>query len=81
MKEDHYIDWFEVDLLNDDITAVNVISATKVYFARYGVPEKLSDNGPQYVSQEFSNFVKAYDLQFITRSRIMRGQRVKRNQQ
>ena len=81
MTEDHYSDWFEVDLLNDDITAAHVISVTKVYFSHYGVTEKLSDNGPQYVSQEFSNFVKAYDFQFITRSRIMRGRRVKRNQQ
>ena len=26
---DHYSDWFEVDLLNEDITAANVISVTK----------------------------------------------------
>ena len=66
---DHYSDWFEVDLLNEDITAAHVISVTKAHFARYGVPDKfLSDNGPQYVSQEFVNFAKAYDFQLITRS-------------
>ena len=66
---DHYSDWFEVDLLNDDITAANVISVTKAHFARYGTPEKcLSDNGPQYVSQEFSNFTKAYAFRLVTRS-------------
>ena len=26
---DHYSDWFEVDLLNEDITAANVISVTR----------------------------------------------------
>ena len=66
---DHYSDWFEVDLLNEDITAANVISVTKAHFARYGIPEKfLSDNGPQYVSQEFSNFAKAYGFQLVTLS-------------
>ena len=66
---DHYSDWFEVDLLNEDITAAHVISVTKAHFARYGVPDKfLSDNGPQYVSQEFVNFAKAYDFQLITPS-------------
>ena len=69
MTVDHYSDWFEVDLLNDDITAANVISVTKAHFARYDIPEKcLSDNGPQYVSQESSNFAKAYGFQLVTRS-------------
>ena len=66
---DHYSDWFEVDLLNDDITARHLISVTKAHFTRYGVPDKfLTDNGPQYISQEFKNFAKAYDFLLITRS-------------
>ena len=66
---DHYSDWFEVDLLNEDITAANVISVTKAHFARYGIPDTfLSDNGPQYTSQEFSNFAKTYGFKLITRS-------------
>ena len=66
---DRYSDWFEVDLLNEDITAANVISVTKVHFARYGVPETfLSDSGPQYTSQEFVNFATAHDFKLITRS-------------
>ena len=66
---DHYSDWFEVDLLNEDITAANVISVTMAHFARYGVPERfLSDNGPQYTSQEFVNFAKAQNFKLITRS-------------
>ena len=66
---DHYSDWFEVDLLNEDITAATVISVTKAHFARYGIPDIfLSDNGPQYTSQEFSNFAKTYGFKLITRS-------------
>ena len=66
---DHYSDWFAVDLLNEDITAANVISVTKTHFARYGIPDKfLSDRGPQYTSQEFLNFAKSYGFKLITRS-------------
>ena len=58
---DHYSDWFAVDLLNEDITAANVISVTKAHFARYGLPDTfLSDNGPLYTSQEFLQFAKTY---------------------
>lgn len=40
-------DWFEVDLINENITAANVISVTKAHFACYSVPDRfLSDNGP-----------------------------------
>ena len=64
---DHYSDWFEVDLLNEDITAANVISVTKAHFARYGIPDTfLSDNGPQYTSQEFSNFAKTYGFKLTS---------------
>ena len=65
----HYSDWFEVDLLNKDITAANVISVTKAPFARYGIPDTfLSDNGPQYNCQEFVNFANTYGFKLITRS-------------
>jgi len=54
IRFDHYIGWFELDLLHVNITAAHVISVTRAHFAHYGVPDKfLSDNGPQYVSQEF----------------------------
>ena len=55
--------------MNEDITAANVISVTKAHFARYGIPDIfLSDSGPQYTSQEFSNFAKTCDFTLITRS-------------
>ena len=66
---DHHSHWFEVDLLNEDITAANVISVTEARFARFGIPDIfLSDNGPQYTSQEFSIFAKTYGFKLITRS-------------
>ena len=58
-------------LLNEDITATaaNVISVTKVHFARYNIPDTfLSDNGAQYTSQEFLNFGKTYGFKLIIRS-------------
>ena len=66
---DHYSDWFEVDLSNEDTKAASVVSVTKAHFARYGIPDTfLSDNGPQYTSKEFSNFAKTYGFTLITRS-------------
>lgn len=65
----HYNDWFEVDQLNEDITAAHVISVTEAHFAHYGVPDKFrSNNVSQYDSPEFANFGKAYGFQLITRS-------------
>ena len=55
--------------MNEDITAANVISVTKAQFACYGIPDTfLSDNGPQYTSQEFSNFAKTYGFKLTTQS-------------
>ena len=55
--------------MNEDITAANVISVIKAHFARYGIPDPfLSDNGPQYTSQEYLNFAKTYGFKLITRS-------------
>ena len=55
--------------MNDEITAANVISVAKAHVARYGIPDTfLSDKGPQYTSQEFSNFAKTYGVKLITRS-------------
>ena len=50
-------------------TATSVISALKSIFARYGITEQvISDNGPQYASQEFSDFAKEYNFQHTTSS-------------
>ena len=41
-------------------TAANTIRVLREIFTRYGLPEQLvSDNGPQFVSSEFSEFCKS----------------------
>jgi len=49
-------------------TSTSVISALKSVFSRKnGIPEEIvSDNGPQYASQEFSNFSREYNFQHTT---------------
>ena len=50
-------------------TSRSVISALKGIFGRHGVPETLmSDNGPQYVSVEFTEFARAYGFCHTTSS-------------
>ena len=49
----YYSDYYELDKL-PSAKAANVIRATKSHFAHHGIPEQLiSDNGPQYISDEF----------------------------
>lgn len=44
-------------------TSHSVIEALKPIFSRHGVPETMvSDNGPQYASQEFAEFAQLYDF-------------------
>jgi len=51
------------------ITSSTVITALKSMFARHGIPETVhSDNGPQYSSQEFAEFVSSYEFNHITSS-------------
>ena len=50
-------------------TSQGIINALRPIFARHGVPEILrSDNGPQYASQEMTEFSVAYGFQQITSS-------------
>ena len=50
-------------------TSQNIIDALKNIFSRYGIPEiVMSDNGPQYSSQEFADFAKNYDFHHKTSS-------------
>ena len=42
---DYYRDYFELDLLSD-ATAESVIDATKRHFARHGIADMVTDNGP-----------------------------------
>jgi len=65
---DTYSDYVEVCQL-DDMTSATLINNIKPIFATHGVPTVLiSDNGPNYASQEFANFAKSWDFQHQTSS-------------
>ena len=50
-------------------TSSSVVHVLKSLFSRYGIPETVvSDNGPQYSSQEFAQFARAYNFSHITSS-------------
>ena len=62
---DSYSKWLEVFSMNS-MTAGKIIERLRLLIARYGLPEILvSDNGGQFVSEEFSNFLKTNGIQHI----------------
>ena len=65
---DYYSRYIEVAHLSQ-ATANEVVNHTKSIFARHGIPETvISDNGPQYTSEHYSEFAKSYQFQHITSS-------------
>ena len=60
MTVDYFSNFFEIDYLNT--TSSNaVIKKLKGHIARYGIPDEVvSDNGPQYDSNEFQAFAQSY---------------------
>jgi len=65
---DYYSRYIEIALLKRT-TAAEVIAHMKSIFARHGIPELcVSDNGPQYSSEEFSELMREYHCQHITSS-------------
>ena len=63
---DYYSDYYELDKL-PNTKSLTVIRATKCHFARHGIPETLvSDNGPQYISDDFAAFAKEWDFDHVT---------------
>jgi transposase InsO family protein len=63
---DYYSRYPEVAELRNT-KARTVISKTKSIFSRHGIlDEVLSDNGPQYSSQEYQQFAKDYDFTHTT---------------
>ena len=53
---DYYRNFSEICRLHNTQSST-VIQHTKSIFARYGIPEVvISDNGPQYASQEYEEF-------------------------
>ena len=62
-----YSDYFEVDLLQD-ATTEPVIKATKSRFAQHGIADMITDNGPQYSSDQFAAFTREWEFQHTTSS-------------
>ena len=65
---DYFSKFIEADKLVD-MSSASTIDLLKSYFRRHGIPLKLrTDNGPQYSSQEFTEFCKAYGIEHHTSS-------------
>ena len=65
---DNLTKFWEVEKLND-MSAFEIIDKMKSIFARCGIPELLiSDNGPQYTSNEFYKFIKQWRIHHYTSS-------------
>ena len=65
---DYYSNWFEVELLRNTTTR-EVIREIKKQIARHGLFDELvSDNGPQFTSEEFKEFVKKSRFRHTTSS-------------
>ena len=57
---DYFSNFFEVDYLSTT-TSNTVVKKLKGHMARYGIPDEVvSDNGPQYDSEEFQAFAKSF---------------------
>ena len=51
------------------ITSKSITLALKTLFARHGIPETvISDNGPQFFSEEFQHFADEYNFSHTTSS-------------
>ena len=63
---DYFSNFWEIDYLTR-ATSRAVISKFRVHFARYGIPDVLvSDNGPQFSSDEFAEFCKSWEFKHVT---------------
>ena len=60
---DYYSRYFEVVIMNSTVST-KIIEAMSTIFARFGVPQSLrTDNGPQFVSEEFTSFLKEHGIE------------------
>lgn len=65
---DYYSRWIEIDLLGST-TSSAVIGKFKRIFATHGIPDvMMSDNGPQFSSDEFASFANEYGFAHSTSS-------------
>ena len=65
---DYYSDFWELDRLHSTTTAA-VTAKLKPHFARWGIPEEIvTDNGRQFVSDEFAEFAGLWEFRHVTSS-------------
>ena len=65
---DYFSNFIEMDRLRDS-SSRTTIKALKTYFSRHGIPDVLvSDNGPQYSSDEFRCFSHTWKFKHVTLS-------------
>ncbi|RXN17139.1 Transposon Ty3-G Gag-Pol poly [Labeo rohita] len=65
---DYFSNFWEIDYL-PDTSSSTVIHKLKAHFSRHGIPDTvISDNGPQYSSQEFKQFSIAWEFRHVTSS-------------
>ena len=64
-----YFSRFPEVLLTDNITSKSIISWLQCVFSRFGNPDSIvSDNGPQFVSSEFEDFLRSRNIKHIRSS-------------
>jgi len=65
----YYSNFIEMIPLQRDTRSCTIIKHIKTNIARYGIMETLiSDNGPQFVSADFTDFTSKYGINHITSS-------------
>ena len=65
---DYYSNFWEVDRLPNTKASTTILKL-KSHFARYGIPDQvISDNGPQFTSDEFADFSRTWDFEHLTSS-------------
>ena len=65
---DYYSRYWEIERLHD-AKSETIIKNMKMIFSRLGIPQVVrSDNGPEYVSKEFSRFSKEWEFRHVTSS-------------
>ena len=66
---DYFSRFIEILKMSSDTTTANVISKLKAIFARFGIPNEIvSDNGPQFSSSQFAEFMKTCGTMHTTSS-------------
>ena len=65
---DYFSKYIEIQALSST-TSENVVTALKAIFSCHGIPTTLiSDNGPQYITEDMKVFAKEYGFQQVTSS-------------